>query len=468
MCCVYDVIVIGAGAAGLTAAGGCARLGLRVALIERDRMGGECLNTGCVPSKALLAAARRAHAMRGGAMGVSSAGAEVNFAGVRAHVQGVVAAIAPHDSAERFTAWGVEVVHGDACFTGARTVRVGDRVLSAPRIVVATGSRPAVPDIPGLASVPYLTNETLFGLEELPRHLIVLGAGAMGIEMAQAFRRLGSEVTVLERGTPLPQHDADAAAVLLQQLASEGVVLRARAAIASAGMAEGGVQVVLADGEIVLGSHLLIAAGRRVVLDGLGLEAAGIRASPAGIEVDRRRRTSNPHVLAIGDCRVGPRFTHAAGYEGSLAVMAIGFGLPARAQYAALPAVIYTDPELAQLGLTETEARRRYKRVRVVREAFADNDRSVADGTAVGFARVVLAGRRIVGVTIVGSGAGELLLPWSLAMRGRVSTWAMAGAIVAYPTRSDITKALGLTAWDAVLFGRVARAWARGLAALRR
>ena len=468
MCCVYDVIVIGAGAAGLTAAGGCARLGLRVALIERDRMGGECLNTGCVPSKALLAAARRAHAMRGDAMGVSSAGAKVNFAGVRAHVHEAIAAIAPHDSVDRFTAWGVEVVHGDACFTGARTVRVGDRVLSAPRIVVATGSRPAVPDIPGLASVPYLTNETLFGLEELPRHLIVLGAGAIGIEMAQAFRRLGSEVTVLERGTPLPQHDVDAAAVVLGQLALEGVVLRAEAAVVSAGMAEGGVQVVLADGGTVLGSHLLIAAGRRAALDGLGLEAAGIRASPEGIEVDRRRRTSNPHVLAIGDCRVGPRLTHAAGYEGSLAVKAVGFGLPAGVDYEAPPAVIYTDPELAQLGLTEMEAWRRYKRVRVVQEAFADNDRSVADGTAAGFARVVLAGRRIVGVTVVGAGAGELLLPWSLAMRGKASTWAMAGAIVAYPTRSDITKALGFAAWDVMLFGRAARAWARGLAALRR
>ncbi len=468
MCRSYDVIVIGAGAAGLTAAGGCARLGLRVALVERDRMGGECLNTGCVPSKALLAAARRAHTMRGGAMGVSSAGAEVNFAGVRAHVREAIAAIAPHDSVERFTAWGVEVVHGDACFTGARTVRVGDQVLSAPRIVVATGSRPAIPDIPGLASVPYLTNETLFGLGELPRHLIILGAGAMGIEMAQAFRRLGSEVTVLETGTPLPQHDADAVAAVLNQLASEGIVLLAGVAVASIGMAEGGVQVALTDGVTILGSHLLIAAGRQAALDGLGLEAAGIRASPGGIEVDRRRRTSNPHVLAIGDCRVGPRFTHAAGYEGSLAVMAIGFGLPAGADYAALPGVIYTDPELAQLGMTETEARRRYNRVRVVREAFADNDRSVADGTAAGFARVVLAGRRIVGVTIVGSGAGELLLPWSLAMRGRVSTWAMGGAIVAYPTRSDITKALGFAAWDAVLFGWLARAWARGLARLRR
>lgn len=464
----HDVIVIGAGAAGLTAAGGCARLGLSVALIERDRMGGECLNTGCVPSKALIAAARRAHAMRGGGMGVSSSGAEVSFAGVRAHVQAAIAAIAPHDSAERFTAWGVEVIRGDACFTGPRTLRAGDRLLSAPRVVIAVGSRPAVPGLPGLAGAPYLTNETLFDLQELPRHLVVLGAGAMGMEMAQAFRRLGSAVTVLESGTPLPRHDRDAAAIVLRQLESEGVMLRAGVEAAAVGVVGDGIRVALADGGTVLGSHLLVAAGRRPALDGLGLEAAGIAASSDGILVDGRRRTSNRHVFAIGDCRVGPRFTHAAGYEGSLAVMAIGFGLPARAGYAALPSVVFTDPELAHIGMTGAEARRRHGTVRVLQEPFAGNDRAVADGAAAGFARIVLAGRRVVGATIVGAGAGELLLPWTLAMRGKASTWSIGDAVVAYPTRSDVTKALGFAAWEAVVFGRAARTWARGLAALRR
>jgi len=468
MRCTHDLIVIGAGAAGLTAAGGCARLGLRVALVERDRMGGECLNTGCVPSKALLAAARRAYPMRGDGMGVSASGAEVSYAGVRAHVQAAIAAIAPHDSSERFTAWGVEVIHGDARFIGPREVQVGERRLSAPRIVMATGSRPAVPDLPGLADVPYLTNETLFDLAELPRHLVVLGAGASGLEMAQAFRRLGSEVTVLESGRPLPRHDPDAVALVLRQLESEGVVVRAGVRAAAVSGKAGCVGVVLADGEVVLGSHLLVAIGRRPALDGLGLQAAGITASPDGVQVDRRRRTSNPHVLAIGDCREGPRFTHAAGYEGGIAVMAIGFGLSAKVDYAALPSVIYTDPELAQLGLTEPEARRRHKGVRVLHEAFADNDRAIADGAAAGFARVVLVGRRVAGVTIVGAGAGDLLLPWSLAMRGKASTWAIGGAVVAYPTRSDITKALGFAAWEDVVFGRGARLWARGLAALRR
>ena len=464
----HDVIVIGAGAAGLTAAGGCARLGLRVALIERDRMGGECLNTGCVPSKALIAAARRAHGMRGHAMGVSAAGVEVSFASVRAHVQAAIAAIAPHDSAERFTAWGVEVIQGHACFTGRREVEVAGRRLAAPRIVVAAGSRPLVPGVPGLADTPYLTNETLFDLEDLPRHLLVMGAGAAGLEMAQAFRRLGAAVTVFDEGQPLPRHDPDAVAVVLDQLRAEGVVIHAQACAMAVARVDNAVQVKLAGGTTLNGSHLLVAAGRRPALDGLELQAAGIEASPDGITVDSRRRTSNRHVLAIGDCRAGPRFTHAAGYEGGVAVMAIGFGLPARVDYAALPSVVFTDPELAQLGLTETAARQRHGTVRVLQEAFADNDRAVAEGAGAGFARIVLTGRRVVGATVVGAGVEDLLLPWSLAMRGRAGTWAMGGAVVAYPTRSDISKALGFAAWEDLVFGRAARAWARALAALRR
>jgi len=464
----HDAIVIGAGAAGLTAAGGCARLGLRVALVERDRMGGECLNTGCVPSKALIAAARRAHGMRGNAMGVSATGLDINFAGVRAHVQAAIAAIAPHDSAERFAAWGVEVIHGHACFVGPRMIEVAGRKLSAPRIVVAAGSRPAVPPVPGLAQAPYLTNETLFELQALPRHLLVMGAGAVGLEMAQAFRRLGAEVTVFDHGRPLPRHDPDAAAVVLDQLRSEGIVIHSGASAVAVSAAGGGVEVRLAGGRVLEGSHLLVATGRQPALDGLGLEAAGIEASSDGIAVDSRRRTSNRHILAIGDCRAGPRFTHAAGYEGGIAVMAVGFGIPAQVDYATLPSVVFTDPELAQLGLTETEARKRHRRVQVVQEAFADNDRAVADGSAVGFARIVLAGRRVAGATAVGAGVADLLLPWSLAMRGRAGTWAIGGAVVAYPTRSDINKALGFAAWDGLVFSRAARAWAGALAALRR
>ncbi len=465
----HDLIVIGAGAAGLTAAGGAARLGLRVALIERDRMGGECLNTGCVPSKALLAAARRAHLLRSSsAMGVTAGEASVDFAGVQRHVHAAIAAIAPHDSAERFRAWGVEVIHGQARFTGRRSVEVDGRPLAAPRIVVAAGSRPAVPDIEGLQAVPYLTNETLFDLQELPGHLIILGAGAVGLEMAQAFRRLGSAVTVIDAGRPLARDDADAAAIVLQQLASEGVTILGETRALRVAATPEGIRIEVAPGAAIHGSHLLVAVGRTPSLDGLGLAVAGVQATAAGITVDRRRRTSNPHIMAIGDCREGPRLTHAAGYEGGLAVMNVALGLPAAADYAALPSVTYTDPELAQVGLTEASARERHGRVQVQRVEFADNDRAIAEGAVAGFMKMVRVRGRLVGVTIVGGGAGELLLPWSLALRGRASPWAVSGAMVAYPTRSEASKALGFAAYEPLIFGRFGRGWARTLAALRR
>ncbi len=468
----HDLIVIGAGAAGLTAAGGAARLGLRVALIERDRMGGECLNTGCVPSKALLAAARRAHLLRAGAMGVTAAGVTVDYAGVRAHVQGAIAAIAAHDSPERFRAWEVEVVQGEARFTGRRTVEVGGRMFRAPRIVIAAGSRPAVPEILGLGGVPFLTNETLFDLAVLPRHLVILGAGSVGLEMAQAFRRLGAAVTVIEAAQALARDDADAAAVVLRQLAAEGVEIRTGTHVARVAAVPDGVRVDTSPVgaspvTAVTGSHLLLAVGRTPSLHGLGLETAGVAAGVDGILVDRRRRTSNPAVFAIGDCRAGPRLTHAAGYEGTVAVMNIALGLPAAAA-AALPAVTFTDPELAQLGLTERAARERYSRVRVDRVEFADNDRAVAENETVGFVKVVRARGGLVGVTAVGAGAGELVLPWSLAMRGKASPWAMSGAVVAYPTRSEASKAAAFAAFEGLIFGRAARGWARALAAARR
>ncbi len=439
-------------------------------------MGGECRNSGCVPSKALLAVARRAHLLRAGnAMGVTATGSvAVDYAGVRAHVQGAIAAIAPHDSPERFQAWGVEVLGGEARFTGRREVEVtqgeaGGRTLRAPRIVIAAGSRPAVPDIEGLDRVPFLTNETLFDLAALPRHLVILGAGAVGLEMAQAFRRLGAAVTVVEAAQALAHDDADAAAVVLRQLAAEGVEVRAGTRVTRVAAVPGGVRVEVLPGEAVTGSHLLLAVGRTPSLDGLGLEAAGVAAGADGILVDRRRRTSNPAVIAIGDCRAaGPRLTHAAGYEGTVAVMNIALGLPAAADFAALPAVMFTDPELAQLGLTEQAARERHGRVRVDRVEFADNDRAVAENGTAGFIKVIRARGRLVGVTVVGAGAGELLLLWSLAMRGRASPWAISGAAVAYPTRSEASKAAAFAAYEGLVFGRAARGWARVLAAARR
>jgi len=464
----HDVVVVGAGSAGLTAAGGCAQLGLRVALVERGRMGGECLNTGCVPSKALLAAARRAQGMRGNRLGISGPGPMVDFAAVRTQVQKAIAAIAPHDSAERFEAWGVEVLRGDALFTGRNAIRVGARGLAAPRIVLATGSDPAVPDLPGLREVPFLTNETLFDLDTLPRHLLVLGGGSIGLEMGQAFRRLGSDVTVVDHGAILSRSDPAAAALLLAVLRAEGITLHEHCTISAVSGQPGRIRLDRDGQAAIEGSHLLVATGRRARLDGLDLDKAGVTWTKDGITVDARRRTANKAVYAIGDCRAGPRFTHAAGYEGRLVVAALGFGLPSPARFDALPAVTYTDPELAQLGLTEAEARARHQNVSVTTEPWSENDRAVAEGNTAGFIKLVQAGRGLVGVTILGAGAGELLLPWSLVMRGKASRWSLGGAIVAYPTRSELSQAAAFRPYEAQLFGAAARRWASTLAWTRR
>ena len=465
----HDLIVIGAGSAGLTIAGGAGQLGLKVALIERDRMGGECLNTGCVPSKALISAAARAQTMRDAAeVGICAVEPAIDFAAVRAHVQAAIAAIAPHDSQARFEAWGVEVIRGDARFTTRDTVAVAGRELRAKRIVLATGSRPATPSISGLDRSPYVTNETLFDIETLPRHLVILGAGPVGLEMAQAFRRLGSEVTLVDRGRPLPHEDVEAVEVVCARLRREGVRLLCETTVRSVSQEGAGVRLELDGAPAIEGDRLLVATGRVARTEGLALEAAGVDIDADGVRVDAARRTSNPRIHAIGDCREGPRFTHAAGYEGALLVRNLGFGLPARSDYRALPRAAYTDPELVQVGLTEAQARERHGKVEVVRQAFADNDRAVIEGRTEGFVKVVRAGRRVVGATLVGDRAADLAPTWVAAIAGgKGSAWALSGAILPYPTRPEISKAAAMDLYAPALFGRAARAWARVLATVR-
>ena len=465
----HDLIVIGGGSAGLTAAAGAAMFGLKVVLVEQGAMGGECLNSGCVPSKALIAAAARAHVARTPArMGVTLAAPIIDVTGVRAHIEAAIAAIAPHDAQERFEALGIEVLRAPARFLDGRTLLVGNQRLSAPRIVIATGSRPAIPPIDGLKQVPYHTNETLFLLEELPSHLLILGGGAIGCEMAQAFRRLGSDVTVIEPHRPLSREDPQAANVVIDQLSAEGVTFQTDGAVTQARRARGMIELTLADGRRVTGSHLLVATGREANIASLDLDAAGVRHAKDGIEVDRRRRTSNRRVFAIGDCRTGPRFTHVAGYEGSLVALQLATGWPSTVDWRALPRVTYTDPELAQIGLTEAEARERHGTVDVTCVPFADNDRAVTEGDTTGFLKLIRHRGKVVGVTIVGARAGDLLLPWAQIMTGKASTFALGSAIVAYPTRSEIAKAAAFAAWQPTVFGKAPRAFARMLARLRR
>jgi pyruvate/2-oxoglutarate dehydrogenase complex dihydrolipoamide dehydrogenase (E3) component len=440
-----DLAVIGAGSGGLAVAAGAAQLGVPVVLVERDRMGGDCLNVGCVPSKSLIAAAHAARTVRtAGRMGVNGHEPAVDFAAVHRHVHGVIAAIAPHDSVERFEGLGVTVLKASARFTGPGEIVAGDTTVRARRFVVATGSRPAVPPIPGLDTVPLLTNETIFELTDRPEHLVVIGAGAIGVELAQAHRRLGARVTVLEQATLLPKDDPEAVAVVRARLVEEGVELHEGAGIRRVERDGNGIAVVLADaaGETrIAGSHLLVAAGRRPNVEDLGLDAAGIAHGPRGITVDAGLKTSNPKVFAIGDVTGGPQLTHMAGHHASVVVKAALFRLPARVEARAVPWVTYADPELAQVGLTEALAREQGVAVTVARWAFRENDRAQAERETEGFVKILVdKGGRPVGATLVGPRAGEQAALWALAIQERVRLARIAQLVVPYPTLAEVSK----------------------------
>jgi pyruvate/2-oxoglutarate dehydrogenase complex dihydrolipoamide dehydrogenase (E3) component len=440
----FDLAVIGAGAAGLSVTAVAAQLGVKVALIERARMGGDCLNTGCVPSKALLAASHAAMAARGaGRFGLRLPAPEVDWAAVQAHVHGVIATLAPVDSEARFRALGATVLRGQARFVAPDALDVDGRRITARRIVVAAGSRAAVPPVPGLDHVPFLTNETVFELGDRPGHLLILGGGPIGLEMADAFSGLGSRVTVVEAATIAGREDPELAAGLRMALAARGVTLAEGVAVASV---EPGPTLVLADGRRLAGSHLLVAVGRRPNLEGLGCDAGGVRASPAGVVTDRGLRSvTNRRVFAVGDIAdpagIGPRaFTHVGSYHAGIVIRRALFRLPARVDYAALPRVTYTHPELAQVGLTEAEARAAGHAVSVLRWPLADNDRAVAEGDTVGLVKLVVARGRVLGAGILAPSAGEMLGVWTLAIAQRTRVSALAGMIVPYPTRSEAGK----------------------------
>jgi pyruvate/2-oxoglutarate dehydrogenase complex dihydrolipoamide dehydrogenase (E3) component len=446
-----DICVIGGGSGGLSVAAAAAAFGVPVVLVEKGRMGGDCLNTGCVPSKSLIAAAKRARTIaQANAFGVTAQEIAIEFGRVHAHVHGVIAAIAPNDSRERFTGLGVRVIEGFARFKDASTVVVGDGVeIAARRFVIATGSSSVIPPIPGLDATVHFTNETIFDLAIRPEHLIVIGAGPIGLELAQAFRRLGSAVTVLEAAAPLAGEEQECAAIVLDQLTREGVAVRSGVAVSRVTQAEAKVRVVLDIGsgeETIEASHLLVATGRRPNVNGLGLDKAGIAYSGKGITVDNGLRTSNKRVYAIGDVAGGPQFTHAAGYHAGLVIRNALFRLPVRADAAAIPRVTFTDPELAHIGLAETEARQRGHTIRVLRWPYQENDRAQAERETRGHIKVVTSKRgRILGVTIVGASAGELITTWGLAIQQRLNIRTLAGMVMPYPTLSEIGKRAAVT-----------------------
>lgn len=442
----FDLVIIGAGSGGLAVAAGAAQLGAKVALIEKHKMGGDCLNYGCVPSKALIAAGEAAQTIRTAAQfGVNGHEPAIDFAKVHDHVQGVIAAIAPHDSVERFRKLGCTVIEAAAKFVSPTEVEAAGRRLAARRFVIATGSTAFVPPIPGIKDVKVHTNETIFDLTEAPAHLIVIGGGPIGIEIAQAHRRLGCKVTVIEAFSIMPKDDPEAVAVVRERLLGEGLAIIEGAKVEGIGQAGNGIAVgVNRDGrtETVTGTHLLVAAGRRPVVNGLGLDAGGIAFSPKGIETDARlRSTTNKKVFAIGDVAGSYQFTHMAGYHAGIVVRNALFNIPAKVDLRAVPWVTYTDPELAQVGKSLAEAHKTDAKASATKWSLMENDRAQAERATEGFIKVVTGARgRIIGATIVGRHAGELILPWVLAVQKSMSMRDMTGIIAPYPTLSEISK----------------------------
>ena len=468
-----DICVIGGGSGGLSVAAGAAQMGAQTVLVEGHKMGGDCLNYGCVPSKALLAAAERAHMGRGNKpFGVAATRPKVDFAAVMGHVRETIEAIEPVDSVERFSGLGVRVIEETGKFIGRNKLQAGDMTITAKRFVIATGSTAAVPNIRGLKSVPYLTNETIFTLTRQPTHLLIIGGGPIGVEMAQAFCRLGSAVTLVEADKVLGREDQELSAHVKSQLVEDGIELVEGARIASVKQMGTKTLMKLQGGTEIAGDALLVAAGRKPNLDALNLAKAGVAVSDGAqphIKVDKRLRSSNKKIFAIGDVNGGPQVTHAAGYQAGLVIRNILFFLPAKVNFAALPRVTYTNPELASVGLSEAEAREKYAAIKVLRWPFEENDRARAERDMRGMVKIITTRNgRILGASIVGKGAGDLLAPWTMALAQGLPISAMAGVISPYPTRGEASKRAAGDYYTPTLFGPRTRKVVGLLSMLRR
>ena len=456
-----DVCVIGAGSAGLSVASGAAQLGRSVVLFEADEMGGDCLNYGCVPSKALIAAGKHAHAFSSGEIfGVKVEKPTVNFDTVKAHIQGVIDHIAPVDSQERFEGLGCIVIRERASFKDANTVESATTEVKAKRFVIAVGSRASAPPIPGLADTPYLTNEAIFSVKTQPKKLLVIGAGPIGLELGQAFKRLGSEVEIVDIAAPLGRSEPEHAQVLVNALKDEGIVFHTPAKTKLIRKTKTGVAIDLEDGTTLTGSHLLVAAGRAPNVDGLGLENADIKYDHRGIDVSDSLRTSNKRVYAAGDVAKGMGgLTHAAGYHAGQLIRNFYFSPPymgdmlGKANTTRMPAAVYSEPELASIGMTEAQAKEAGHNVRCVSWDFEENDRAIAERSDHGGVKIVATKKgKILGASVVGESAGEIIHMISVAMANKVKISGLAQIISPYPTRSEAVKRAASSWYTDALF----------------
>lgn len=439
---IYDLIVIGGGSGGLTAGAFAGELGRKVALIEREKLGGDCTWTGCIPSKTLLKVAKVAQTARtAGKYGISVSEPVVDMAAVREHVQKAIHHVYALETPEEVEKRGVEVVTGEARFLDAERVQVGERIMRAKKFVIATGGSPAIPPIDGIENVTYFTNRNLFENSRLPDHLLVIGAGPIGMEMAQAYRRLGAQVTVIGEKV-MPRDEPEASALMKQIFAAEGVRMIETSVTAAAQSGET-ITLTLKDGQQVQGDMLLVAAGRVPNVAALDLDKAGVSYGAQGITVNRQLQTNIPHIYAIGDVTTAPKFTHYAGFQGSIVGRNVLLPIfKGDGHETVLPWVTFTDPEVAHVGMTEAEARKTYgDAVKTFMFSLEEGDRSAAEDDTQGFIKLVYKGRlELIGATIVAARAGEMLLEYQLIIKKKVSLRAMVSLMHAYPTYSDVAK----------------------------
>lgn len=445
-----DICVIGGGPAGIALATRAARNAVQIVLIERARTGGSELAYGSIPSKSLIAAANIHELLRrGSALGVTGAPLQVNLGKVSEHIRAVGNALAPHVSAENLATLGVQVIGAPARFLDRRTVIAGEFTINARRFVVATGAQPAIPKIPGLADIDYITPKSAFDITRKPGHLLILGANAHALEIAQSYNRLGVPTSVVDTGPALPEEDPELAEIVVERLRAEGVRIRDRAAITEIAHRRGGVRVTIGDaeGEIVVdGSHLLVAMGRTPNIADLDLDSAGIDHNEEGIVVDGHLRTTNRRIYAIGDVVPGPAAANRADYQARRVLHSILYRLPWRGHLSEVPIVTFTDPGLARIGLSEADARSRDGKVRVLRFPFVENARAQIEHTTSGFIKVITDSRgRILGAAIVGHEAGEQIALWSLAIANRLDIGAMLDFIPPHPSRAEVSNRVAET-----------------------